>query len=103
MTAPGLVGLDGGVDGPAAFCLIGFGDIPFLVAGIAAGIWAVNRPPEEQETKPHFHLPAIGSTTTRLWVSGAGMFALLVWLAVATLPDSRLHVAFLDVGQLRQY
>ena len=51
----------------------------------------------------NFHLPAIGSTTTRLWVSGAGMVALLVWLAVATLPDGRLYVAFLDVGQLRQY
>jgi competence protein ComEC len=34
-----------------------------------------------------------------LWVGGAGVIALLIWLAVATLPDDRLHVAFLDVGQ----
>ena len=70
-----------------------------MYAAIAAGIWAANRPTEEKEAKPHFRLPAIGSTTTRLWVGGAGVVALLVWLAVASLPDGRLHVAFLDVGQ----
>ena len=56
-------------------------------------------PPEKKEAKPRFQLPSVGSTTTRLWVGGAGVIALLVWLAVATLPDGRLHVAFLDVGQ----
>ncbi len=70
-----------------------------MYTAIAAGIWWANRPTEEKETIPHFHLPEIGSTTTRLWVGGAGVVALLAWLAVATLPDGRLHVAFLDVGQ----
>jgi beta-lactamase superfamily II metal-dependent hydrolase len=70
-----------------------------MYAAIAASIWAANRPVEEKEEKPRFQLPSIGSTTTRLWVGGAGVVALLVWLAVASLPDGRLHVAFLDVGQ----
>jgi competence protein ComEC len=34
-----------------------------------------------------------------LWVGGTAVGALLVWLAVLSLPDGRLHVAFLDVGQ----
>jgi competence protein ComEC len=70
-----------------------------MYAAIAAGIWAANRPPEEKEEKPRFQLPTLGSTSTRLWVGGAGVIALLVWLAVAALPDGRLHVAFLDVRQ----
>jgi competence protein ComEC len=32
-------------------------------------------------------------------LAGGGMAALLVWLAVLSLPDGRLHVWFLDVGQ----
>jgi competence protein ComEC len=68
-------------------------------AALAAGIWAANRPREEQEAIPHFRLPEVGTATTRLWVGGAGVAALLVWLAVLALPDGRLHVAFLDVGQ----
>jgi competence protein ComEC len=70
-----------------------------MYAAIAAGIWSANRPTAEPEARPHFHLPAVGSTTTRLWVGGAGVIALLAWLAVLALPDGRLHVAFLDVGQ----
>jgi beta-lactamase superfamily II metal-dependent hydrolase len=69
-----------------------------MYAAIATGIWWANHPSDEKGAKPHFCLPAIGSTTTRLWVGGAGVIALLVWQAVAALPDGRLHVAFLDVG-----
>jgi competence protein ComEC len=32
-------------------------------------------------------------------MGGMGMMTLLIWLAVGTLPDGRLHVKFLDVGQ----
>jgi beta-lactamase superfamily II metal-dependent hydrolase len=70
-----------------------------MYAGIAAGIWWANRSTENEETASHFRLPQIGSTTTRLWLGGGGVTALLVWLAILALSDGRLHVAFLDVGQ----
>lgn len=70
-----------------------------LYAAIAAGIWWANQSCEDEEARPYFRLPEIGSMATRFWVGGAGVVTLLIWLAVATLPDGRLHVAFLDVGQ----
>ncbi|MCL4299682.1 MAG: DNA internalization-related competence protein ComEC/Rec2 [Anaerolineae bacterium] len=70
-----------------------------LYAALGAGIWSAHRPRAEKEVQPRFHLPEIGSATTRLWLGGAAAGALLVWLAVLSLPDGRLHVAFLDVGQ----
>lgn len=70
-----------------------------LYAAIGAGIWSANRPRAEKEVQPRFHLPEIGSAMTRLWLGGASVGALLVWLAVLALPDGLLHVAFLDVGQ----
>jgi competence protein ComEC len=68
-------------------------------AAIAAGVWWLKRPAQPAESRPHFRLPAMGSAMTRLWVGGAGLTMLLMWLAVSALPDGRLHVAFLDVGQ----
>ncbi|MEW5961830.1 MAG: ComEC/Rec2 family competence protein, partial [Chloroflexota bacterium] len=73
--------------------------LALFYAALAAGIWAAHRPREESEAIPHFRLPEVGTATTRLWLGGAGVTALLVWLAVLALPDGRLHVAFLDVGQ----
>lgn len=70
-----------------------------LYASIGAGIWSANHPRTEEERQPHFHLPEISSASTRLWVGGAAVGALLVWLAVLSLPDGRLHVAVLDIGQ----
>lgn len=70
-----------------------------LYAAVGAGIWAAHRPGEQKDVQPHFHLPEIGSGTTRLWLGGAAVGTLLVWLALLALPDGRLHVAFLDVGQ----
>jgi competence protein ComEC len=37
--------------------------------------------------------------STRLILMSGGVLAVLVWLGVSSLPDGRLHVAFLDVGQ----
>ena len=73
---------------PLPFASLDLGIFPFwllvlMYAAIAAGLWAANRPADEKEVRPHFHLPSIGSPTTRLWVGGAGVIALLVWLAVA--------------------
>jgi len=80
------------------------GQFPFwllalIYALLAATIWWANQPQDKNEPIPRFHLPAIGSPGTRLWVGGMGIVTLLVWLAVVTLPDGRLHVTFLDVGQ----
>ncbi|MFN8456934.1 MAG: ComEC/Rec2 family competence protein [Anaerolineae bacterium] len=70
-----------------------------LYAAIGAGIWSANRPREDAKSQPRFHLPEFGSARTRLWLGGVSVVALLVWLAAASLPDGRLHVAVLDVGQ----
>jgi competence protein ComEC len=80
-----------------------FGQFPLWLmllayAAIAAGIWWLKRP-QPTRGRPRFALPPLGSIATRLWVGGAGLAMLLMWLAVAALPDGRLHVAFLDVGQ----
>ncbi|MBE7467884.1 MAG: DNA internalization-related competence protein ComEC/Rec2 [Anaerolineae bacterium] len=68
-------------------------------AAIGAGVWSANQPREKEEAQPRFHLPEIGSASTRLWLGGTAVGALLVWLAVLSLPDGRLRVAILDVGQ----
>jgi competence protein ComEC len=86
------------------FASLDLGTFPFwllvlVYAALAAGIWWANRPVEEKEATPHFRLPEIGTAATRLWVGGAGAVTLLAWLAVLALPDGRLHVAVLDVGQ----
>jgi competence protein ComEC len=66
---------------------------------LAATVWWANRPKDNQVPIPRFRLPTAGSPGTRLWVGGMGVVTLLIWLAVGTLPDGRLHVTFLDVGQ----
>jgi competence protein ComEC len=86
------------------YASLDLGTFPFwllilMYVAIGAGIWSTQRPRSEEQPQPRFHLPEIGSATTRLWVGGTAVGALLVWLAVLSLPDGRLHVAFLDVGQ----
>ena len=86
------------------YASLDLGTFPFwllalMYAALGAGIWWANRPTAEKQAQPHFHLPQIGTATTRLWLGGMGAITLLVWLAVSSLPDGRLHVAFLDVGQ----
>ncbi len=65
-------------------------------AVLAAGVWWQNQSPAD--APPGFRLE-FGNATTRLWLGGTVAGVLLVWLAVLSLPDGRLHVAFLDVGQ----
>ena len=87
------------------FASLDLGTFPFwllvlLYAAIAAGVWAANQPGSaDDEARPQFRLPEIGSLQTRLWLGSFGVIVLLIWLAVLALPDGRLHVAFLDVGQ----
>lgn len=74
--------------------------LALLYAAMAAGIWRLNQPrPGNNESRPHFALPRFGSLQTRLMLAGVSIPALLIWLAVLSLPDGRLRVAFLDVGQ----
>jgi competence protein ComEC len=94
------------------YASLDLGDFPLwllilMYAAIGAGVWTAHRPTPlfplagggEKGGVPRFHLPEIGSATTRLWVGGTAVGSLLVWLAVLSLPDGRLHLAFLDVGQ----
>jgi competence protein ComEC len=90
--------------GRLPYASLDLGTFPFwllvlLYAALGTGIWSANRPRTEKEAQPRFHLPDLGTATTRMWVGGMSVGALLVWLAVLSLPDGRLHVAFLDVGQ----
>jgi len=80
------------------------GQFPFwllvlIYALLAAAIWWSNQPKAGQAPTPRFRLPTVGSPGTRLWVGGMGVVTLLIWLAVGTLPDGRLHVTFMNVGQ----
>ncbi len=80
------------------------GQFPFwllilMYALLGSAIWWANQPRTNSQPTPRFRLPPIGSLITRLSVGGMGVITLLVWLAVSNLPDGRLHVAFLDVGQ----
>lgn len=87
------------------YASLDLGTFPFwllllLYAALAAGIWSANQSNDaDEEARPRFALPEIGSLQTRLWVGGFGAATLLIWLAVGVMPDGRLHVAFLDVGQ----
>jgi competence protein ComEC len=86
------------------YASLDLGTFPFwllglLYAALAAGIWWANQPREDDEARPRFVLPKFGTLQTRLLLGSVAVPALLIWLAVLTLPDGRLHVAFLDVGQ----
>jgi competence protein ComEC len=86
------------------YASLNLGSFPFwlvilLYAVLAAGIWWAKQRTAKDEALPRFVLPAIGSLETRLVLGGTAVITLVLWLAVSMLPDGRLHVAFLDVGQ----
>jgi len=70
----------------------------WLVAyyGLALGaVWLLGR-----KTSPGQRLGSgVRSTAFKWAAAGLLVMAVLVWLAMLQLPDGRLHVAFLDVGQ----
>jgi competence protein ComEC len=70
----------------------------FLLLGAAggAGLWLSNAR-RRQRLLARVRAPVPWPGVAALALAGAG--AVLAWLAVAQLPDGRLHVAFLDVGQ----
>jgi competence protein ComEC len=96
----------GVVHGTAAFPLASFTLgrfspwlLALIYAGLAGLVWQMSRVPARDEARP----PAPGGSalrrSTRVMLSAGGLAVLLPWLALAALPDGRLHVAFLDVGQ----
>ncbi len=70
-----------------------------MYAGLAALVWWASRARSDGEEVPY--PPSSGglSPTTRWMFAGGVVVVALVWLAAVSLPDGRLHVAFLDVGQ----
>jgi competence protein ComEC len=82
---------------------LNLGQIPLWLLGlfyavIAAGVWWLKQPRLVGGQSLRGRFPELGTLTTRLWLGGAGLVLLLTGLAVWSLPDGRLHVAFLDVG-----
>jgi competence protein ComEC len=68
-----------------------FGWLTLLVA-----VWAWTR---RRGIGQRLRASQSGSRSTALLLAGMLVVAILAWLAVLQLPDGRLHVAFLDVGQ----
>lgn len=67
-----------------------------VYAALAAGIWWAIQATDAPGWRRNWRPLSLAST---MWLGGAGLAALLIWLAVLSLPDGRLHVTFLDVGQ----
>ena len=59
-------------------------------------VWALRR---RQGSTDRFRTWVAARTSTKIILAAPFVAAILVWLAVLQLPDGRLHVAFLDVGQ----
>jgi competence protein ComEC len=69
----------------------------WLYYGLLAGATLMSR----QETS---RLKSLGRRlterlSTKLLIAGLAMAAILIWIAVASLPDGKLHVVFFDVGE----
>jgi competence protein ComEC len=73
-----------------------------IYAGLVAVVWWASRAPRDDEGESVSPTPGRLSAlrvSTRMMFAGGAVTVALVWLAAAALPDGRLHVAFLDVGQ----
>lgn len=66
---------------------------------IAANLWATQRTIADRPTELFVPLPKLTSLSTKLWAGGIGVVFVLLAVAAWSMPDGRLHVAFLDVGQ----
>jgi len=78
---------------------------PWLLAttylGLGGLTWLLTRNRGEDQRAPEPAAPGFGPLrpSTRVALAGGALAVTLVWLGAASLPDGRLHVAFLDVGQ----
>lgn len=64
---------------------------------LGAAVWWLQRPPETS-ILPAFTPTGLRKSTT-ITLGGLLLLAVLTWSATQNLPDGRLHVAFLDIGQ----
>ncbi|NIV33410.1 MAG: DUF4131 domain-containing protein, partial [Anaerolineae bacterium] len=64
---------------------------------LGAAVWWLQQPAETWARATLHHTGLSKSTAVTL--GGLSLVAILVWSAAHNLPDGRLHVAFLDVGQ----
>ena len=75
---------------------------PWLLAviytALAGLVWLMSRAPSDQVQPASPPRPRLRGSTRAL-LAGGGLAAILSLAAAGTLPDGRLHVAFLDVGQ----
>jgi competence protein ComEC len=80
---------------------------PALVCGwyatLGAGTWLMGQTEEKRRATWHMLRRALfqwfsGRPATKMLMGGLAIVAVLVWLAVAALPDGKLHVIFLHVG-----
>jgi competence protein ComEC len=62
-------------------------------------VWFVSSRDSGDEEGPARPASRALRKSTRLILMSGGVLAVLVWLGVSSLPDGRLHVVFLDVGQ----
>ena len=66
---------------------------------LAGGAWLTSGPPDRREQVRRALRTLTGRLSTKLLIGGLAVAAILVWTAVIHLPDGRLHVTFLDVGE----
>ena len=67
-----------------------------IYAALLLGLWAWSR---RREAVGRVWSSLTARRSTVLVLGGPAIVAILAWLAVLQLPDGKLHVAFLDVGQ----
>jgi competence protein ComEC len=71
-----------------------------IYAGLVGGLWLASHSRSDAEAQPPpSPSPNRLRGSTRAMFAGGALAVALIWLAAASLPDGRLHVAFLDVGQ----
>lgn len=63
---------------------------------LLAGVWIMN---QDREKRAHWLRNLTGHLPTKALVGALAVTAILIWVAVGSLPDGKLHLVFLDVGQ----
>ncbi|MCK9356760.1 MAG: ComEC/Rec2 family competence protein [Dehalococcoidia bacterium] len=71
----------------------------YAVLVAAAVLWQRSRRPDDERHAPPAPSPLTRPVVPRWALPSLAMAAVLVWSAVLSAPDGRLHVVFLDVGQ----
>ena len=73
--------------------------VVLLYVLLALAVWGCSRRLTTAEEDTHTKPPTRLRASTRCILAAGAALAFVIWAAVSTLPNGRLHVAFLDVGQ----